>query len=237
MNESHIVHIGLHKTASTWLQHSVFPHISGARYVNFDPVFKALSYQICWGDQIYGNAMVGALEDVGERILLSREAFAAGHPMGVTSADVIADRLARLLPGASILLVRRQPASLLDSLYSQYVKKGGHVSKDHFARHLVNHDYLDLRKIEERYRSRFQDVMVLDYEDLRRDPAEWLRQIEQFADVSLPVAPTDRSNVSINGGWRRETLRLWNKFFRTSSHNPNPPLPIRAPRGWRTGTS
>lgn len=226
--ENHIIHVGTHKTGSTWLQRHVFPTVREATFGNSE-VFRALLRSLIIDRRSHEKALQAAVYEVGGRVLLSNETLAAGRPWRGwqrVSADCIADRLSRAIPEARIILFTRERQSLVRSLYSQYVRQGGHLPWRAFEERVLLDEYLDLRSAIERYRSRFQHVIVLDYERLRDDPEGCVSQIGAFCEVEFEYpSHTPSVNVSLSW-WQLHALRAWNRFFRASRHNPKPPFPL-----------
>lgn len=221
-----IVHIGYHKTGSTWLRRQVFPGVQGATFAR-GPIFFALMRNLTEEDNFYDSTFRAAVAETGERVLLSYESLASGHPFDPTiDPDRIADRLVALAPDARIVLFTREREALARSVYAHYVQVGGCVSRERFEETKLARGYLDIDAAVERYRSRFEHVLVLPYEQLRADRNECIARIESFADVRFVITgETRRENVSVYG-WRLAVLREWNRVFRSSAYHPNPPLPL-----------
>lgn len=231
--KDHIVHVGVHKAGSTWLQRHLFPTTKGATYAR-GPIFSALLLNLVDEEDFYESTFRAALSHAGDRVLLSCERLAAGDPWGSRNhADRVADRLAMVASGARIILLTRNREPLVRSLYAQYVQEGGYVSRSKFEEFILASDYLNANKIVERYESRFQRVLVLSHEQLRAVPAECIKQIEEFAEIELRIPAATSANISL-WGWRLGLLRGWNRVFRASSINSNPPLPIPYAGAMRT---
>lgn len=223
---NHIVHVGFHKTGSTWLQRHLFPTVEGASFAD-GRIFLALMRNLTEDDDFYESTFRAAVAEAGERVLLSYETLAAGHPFEPTKEpDRIADRLLRVAPGARIVLFTRDREALARSVYAQYVQVGGCIPRSRFEQTELATDYFDINAAIERYRERFEQVLVLSYEQFRADPKECIARLERFADVrfTIPVQ-TSAVNVSLHG-WRLAVLREWNRMFRRSAYNPSPPLPL-----------
>jgi len=114
------IHVGLHRTGTTFLQQHVFPKLN-ANFIHVDA--KDINKKLPIGTGIN---------------LLSSEYF-SGAPLdfknpnyGATDRFDIADRLKQLYPDAKIILVGREYTSWKDSLYNQYVKSQGYITREHF---------------------------------------------------------------------------------------------------------
>lgn len=224
---NHVIHIGFHKTASTWLQQSVFPDVQGALYVSRHPVLGTLLADLLEAEVFLESTFREAVREVGQRLLVSNEAL-VGHPWSESlGPDVLSERLARVLPGARIIVVTRERSALVRSLYAQYVYRGGSRRLEEFERDVLHPEYLDVDRTLEAYRSRFDAVLSVPYEELRADTRAVLQRMAEFAALGFPEPSARRANVSLSG-WRLETLRRWNGAFRASALGPQPW--VRLPR-------
>lgn len=226
----HVIHVGMMKTGSTWLQRRVFPTIEGAVPTSDNRVMVDLLVNLTDDDRFMADTFRAALDELGGRALLSWECL-SGRPWGFWDVDRNAERLALVAPDARIVFVRRDRDGWVRSLYGQYVNRGGFAGIRSFERDVLDPQYLDVDTIVGQFKERFRDVLVLDYPELRSDVG--IEKIERFADVQFR-RPINRSvaNPSLSG-WRLQTLRAVNRLFRESEHNPSPRLPINGAGGMR----
>ena len=128
-----IIHTGLHKTATTYLQEIVFPRVQGYTYLtrpytqhNF--AFNKLHYADM---SLYSHAeTVEELKQINsERLLISDESF-SGKPIGFgyINRSLIAERLAQVFPEAEIILFIRGQQNIILSQYNMWVK--GYIAGD-----------------------------------------------------------------------------------------------------------
>ena len=113
----------------------------------------------------------------------------------------VAIRLKELFPDSKILIVVRSPQSLVKSLYSQYLTTAGFTGLKRFLEEsgeLIFKLY-DYSYIISMYQDLFGsgNVLVLPYELLRKDHAEFLRVIEKFFDLPSFEFRSDLVNRSI----------------------------------------
>lgn len=125
-----IVHIGFHKTATSWFQEVVYPHARSHYFVDRLLVRKTL----LGGTAFAFDPSVAqrALAPDDERApLICEEDLSGTLHIGLASGFVaknVAERLAATLPDAQIVIfVRAQPAAAL-SWYVQYLREGGTAS-------------------------------------------------------------------------------------------------------------
>tara|TARA_B000000460_G_C21470210_1_gene372234 strand:- start:82 stop:966 length:885 start_codon:yes stop_codon:yes gene_type:complete len=128
------IHIGLHKTASTYLQTEVFPALKNSFFVSRPTTqysYELASLQYL-DESLYNKKEVGDYYELlksraaDKNLFLSDEAFSGkAQRFGYINRSIIADRFAELCSDAEIIIVLRNPIDILLSLYNQYVKTGG----------------------------------------------------------------------------------------------------------------
>jgi hypothetical protein len=126
MNKT-ILHIGLHKTATTFFQNSVWPHVPGYIYLSrpftqHNHAFNQMQYA---DDSLYNKRGVfSQLSGLNKsRLLISDEAF-SGKPVffSYINRSMIARRLKEIFPNAEIILFLRDQKDIILSHYSSYIK-------------------------------------------------------------------------------------------------------------------
>jgi len=235
-----LVHIGYHKTASTWLQFCVFPGLSGARYG--DLLLRQLVRNLATApdEQFVAGGCRSILEHYaalsGGPLVLSDEAISGSLWESSETGWRSAKRLHAVLPRARILILVRRQDDMLRSIHGQYVNEGGTRPLRDFAsgreiegsRFALRH--LEYDRLVGRYVELFgaERVSVVPYEYLRSEPADFLDALadllgaERMAEV--PVTWPNRS-LCAPTLW---LLRRWNRLFRASRFNVDPlirPLP------------
>ncbi|SFJ56782.1 hypothetical protein [Celeribacter neptunius] len=132
-----LLHVGYHKTATTWMQKHLFMPAHGFRQLLdhqeiFDLIVKPHGLRF---DPEPARTLIAerlqALEP-GEVPVISSEVL-SGHPFqGGHESDVYAERLARIAPGSRILLSIRDQMHIIPSVYMQYLQRGGTMPFDQF---------------------------------------------------------------------------------------------------------
>ncbi len=246
-----IVHVGLNKTATTWLQQTVFPAL-----VSFTVVGRGTSSAgevVPLVDALRGSdyeegrlaATIARNTRVGTRPLLSDESITSTL-RGVSERATAIDRLRNELPDAQILLVIREPGELLWSSYAQFVKLGGTVSFEQFCTvgparlhddGAFERGSYDAAAVIDEIEAAFgkADLTVICYEQLRADPTTVLRGVlggigcsgdELDQVVAIASAPS-RRNVSMSSD-ELSVLRRLNRLNRLAKRKRRPPLTIPA---------
>lgn len=239
-----LIHIGYHKTGSTWLQRNLF-------------VNAAQGYCTPWGrltviqsDLVTPNALdfhpdavrdrlAPRLEQAGREglvpVITSERLSGSPHSGGFDSA-MLARRLQAVFPEARILIVIREQRSAIRSSYGQYVKEGGAVSlrrylrppkqgvarfpafeRSHFRYDRLIRLYLELFGPER--------VLALPFEWFRAEPEAFLEAIGAFAGVRatqrLSELPLGQSPNRSYSALCAPLLRRWNWLTADDRMNPS----------------
>ena len=228
-----LVHIGYHKTGSTWLQQRLF----SSREAGFGVVVrqsKVKRSMVAPDDFEFDAARcreayqprIDMMERRGVVPVISAERLQRQARRADDGARM-AERLARVVPEARVLVVLREQRSMLLSTYGQYVKTGGMLDLRRFLDCPVAWKEwpCDLRRYRyERlvgyYHKLFgrERVLALTYEELKADPAAFVRAVVDFGGAKPSRAYSSASR------WRDTS----------TSPGHRPPLP---PSAGRTGSS
>lgn len=249
-----LVHIGYHKTGTTWLQSELFTESSDI----FFPLAKAGESPKYLGDFFVRDAdgytlspfrsnKTRIMEEVdrilaegrmGERIpVISHERLSGNPHSGGFDAKVIADRLCACFPQARILCVIREQKDAILSTYFQYLKAGGTGSLQNYLcrgddrrRPGFSPAHFRYEDLVNYYIELFsaRKVLVLPYEMLRDRGDEFIDRIGDFLQVEIPAGGVNiglRHNKGLNRVVESK-LRLLNLFTRKTSLNAYSPLCI-----------
>ncbi len=253
-----LVHIGYHKTGSSWLQHAVFEDpASGYGTIGHEapshPLRRIVAeHPFRYDEETVRRDLAELVDRVRARGLfpvvslerLSGHPFSGGHDSGE-----IADRLHRALPDGRVLVVIREQRSIVVAVYKQYVKAGGTASPEQFIRPrrdratrapLFDPRFYEYEHLIRYYRSLYgaDRALVLPYEQFARDGRGFVERIGAFAGrsfpdaflASLPYASRDNRSVS---ALSIAALRQVNRVAPRSELNPGPALESRA-AAWLT---
>jgi hypothetical protein len=150
--------------------------------------------------------------------------------------------LARHFPGTRILLVVREPSAWLASVYREYLHQGGSGTFEVFAQPLLEDGTLDTYALLAAVRRLpFEQVLVLDFDELIGDLSAGVRRIARLAGApeDQPGSwPASRVNGSVRNLGAR-LLRRANPFMRSRFQRRGLPLNsplakrfISTPRHW-----
>ncbi len=247
-----LIHIGYNKTGSSWLQQEFFPREAfGFRaLLELEDRKRIYRYIVAEHDLYYEPKKVlsyceGRLFGVGDLLpVFSAERFSGDPHSGGYDSVRIANRLHALFPQARVLIVVREQLSILASTYVQYVRAGGVRSlraylhpPERGSRRVPQFDlrFFDYAPLVAYYRELFgaEQVKVLPYEWLSRDPQRFLHDVLDFSGLlneqrlrllaSLPFGK--RINRSY-GPFALRLKRLYNRFFLDNALHPGALFPL-----------
>ena len=219
-----VVHIGYHKTATTWLQRQFFPAL-GDRVALFglDRLWDELiaPSPLDFDPGRCKRYLAGLIDAHPRKVCVFSAERLSGNPhSGGYDAKEMADRIEASFGGPKILILVREQVAMIVSTYKQYVRMGGICSFDEYLApprdgrmplfRLGNFCY---HRLVEYYVKRFDAsrVLVLPYELLQRDRAGFARQVLDYVglhDLELPEQGLDaRMNVSLTDLQTR--LKRW----------------------------
>jgi hypothetical protein len=211
-NEKQIFfHVGLAKTATTWLQHRVFPKFRDIYYVKNTWYHR---YASIIDQSQHPNYLVSREFDRQ----LEREV----------------SRFAALYPRAHPIIVLRRHDSWIASQYRRRVKNGfglpfeSFFDLDHDQGYWKQNDLYLLPKLQvlEKYFS--QKPLVMFYEDLKADPIAFVDKMARYCGVEF-----DKNHISLNPFHTSYADKQLKVLRSVSRHLFSPVQQFFGPRVWR----
>ena len=216
-----ILHIGLPKTGTTFLQNEIFPKLDGV--------------------EVYGTGMYSKDYDHTTKfpddktILITKESISSiRRTKDRADRFTVIKRINREFPDAKVIVVFREINGWTRSIYSQYIRDGGVLEFDAFSKMIneLNPDMSDYKKYESLLRELFSDVLVLWHKDLKENSTLFVDKICKFIGTNTPTFNTGRrSNISLD----KKAIERWrriNRFFK-SYYNPKGYFPRKYnPTAW-----
>jgi hypothetical protein len=245
---SPIVHIGFHKTATTWFQSAIFPQLTSHRFIDRELVRRLFMNGDAFDFDPPAARRALGLDEPGPPPLLSEEDLSGILHIGLSSSYIakeMAHRIHAAMPEARILIFIRSQFTAVLSWYGQYLREGGTVSlprylfPDEFVHSgkttsfkTARFDFaqLDYRVLIEEYDRLFgQDhVHVFTYEKFVSDRAGTFETMRRVLDMDFEASVDDHAGP--NETYRRglwPVARFVNLF--TSRAVPNKHVLLHVP--------
>ena len=248
-----IVHIGYHKTATTWFQGQIWPAATSHDYVARAVTQRTLlSPPGMHFDADEAGAVLALAER--DRPVLRSEENLSGYPHNGGMHGLIGPEMARrvhaVLPDAQIVIFVRNQREIVRATYAQYVSGGGNWSLRRYlggkaGRHgaltraykapAFEWEHFAFDRLIAHYDTLFgaESVHVYPYEWLR-DPGAFLIRLRRDLGVTIPaeVATGPRANRSL-GREALMALRIANLFTRQSVVNKTTLVDLPGGQGLR----
>lgn len=213
---SSIVHIGLHKTGTTWFQECVYPRVTNLRYVPRAATQAALLTPSAFAFDAERAAK--ELDAASGPVILCEENL-SGYPhnggLHGFLTQAVALRIRATLPDARIVVFLRAQPEMIAACYQQYVRGGGTYSAQRylwpndwlrgaeaqpFKVPRFSFDYFEYDRVVTHYQALFgsERVHVLPFEVLQRDTGDFLARFARELELELELGsvPTAKRNPS-----------------------------------------
>lgn len=243
-----VVHIGFHKTATTWLQREVFPHHPGlAPFVSGrvwnDPFLRCV---VADSDRDFDPARAGEAYEAGLArlgvlapdtvVVVSAERLSGHAASGGYDSVRIAHRLHATLPEARVLMVVRSQIDMIESEYRQLVGEGypGRISSlwssDPWKTAQFDLGQYEYDTLTREYQQRFgaENVAVFTYEGIVANRARFLDRLAAFLGVGPFELGDDVGARAVHPGLPNRGLGLLRMLnhFRAGELNRFPPVDL-----------
>lgn len=208
-----LLHPGFHKTATSWLQITVFAEqrlfrslmgheqISDLLVAPHDYAFDASAAKATI-ERLREGAQPGIVD------VISSEILSGNILMGSRDCLTLSQRLAATCQPAKVLLTVRAQLPIMKSIYLQYIKRGGRLDIAEYLAFKPEPGYfwfdpgtLEFDRLALSYAERFgaENVLVLPQELLARDRARYLRLLCAFVGLEESEAERELGQVSARG--------------------------------------
>jgi len=191
------VHIGCHKTGTTWLQRYYFPNHPAIRYLNHGPNPDAFRFLLRADEDQWNTGTAKDLlkqmnhDNGGKANLYSEENLSGNLWSACRDSMQIAHRLRQTCESAKIIIVIRSQIEMLRSIFVQYVHEGGWRNIKSFlgdqtlaGKTLMEH--LKYAPLINTYIQLFgkNNVHVGIYEEFAADPQGFLEELNLFLAIN-----------------------------------------------------
>jgi len=186
MRKEIIIHVGMPRTGTTYIQNNYFKQTPGLHYHrNASIEFEPLSGKNIWSNEDFsGKPYIKSKWD--------RYSNYAG--------------LKRRFPDAKMILGLRNQEDLHRSMYTLFIKNGWIKSFDE-AKEILEYKY-NVKEVKELFLEVFEDneKYIYHYEDFRRDNLMIVQEIYDFMEIDLPdIIPSKPMNV----GWTEKQITFF----------------------------
>ncbi|HUY22816.1 MAG TPA: sulfotransferase [Acidimicrobiales bacterium] len=246
------VHIGYHKTATTWFQQialgshpAITPLLGGSEFgvVASDAFVRQLVFardsEFDAGDarRLFTERAGAAATDPGRTVVVSAERLSGHAASGGYDSIRIADRVHATLPEAKVFWMLRHQAEAIRSEYKQIVVAGwpGAVAatlapEPRMKTTGIDLAYWEYDRLLSAYARRFgrDNVKVVDYGEFTRDPGAVLARLAAFLEVAPWDLSAEEMATRVNEGEsdrETRTRQRLNHVTRTEL-NPYPPVDV-----------
>ena len=203
MKKEVIIHVGLPKTGTTFLQNNIFKNIEEINY-------------------IYGFKLFSILKD-GKNLISDEGLYGwTNPPYPYDKSRVIAQRLKQLFPEAKIIVGIRNITTWKKSAYAQFVKAGGTLKYDGWEKKILD-SYLDQKAYVKFIKSLFTDVYLYEREELKKNTEKIVKELCDFIGINVPSYTMVYKNIRMTKT-QLNMCRIINKILH-SDCNPKGMIP------------
>ncbi len=193
------IHLGLHKTATTFLQNVFFPSLNkdevlyinlrkeNMEFLNYILLTNQLTYSDEKAKHLFFNKIDNYLK-TKTKIVISDEQFSGSPWNDVADRKTYFDRLNNIFRHAKYILILRDEEEIVQSLYLQYIKGGGSCNWKKFLNYKKHPLTFSLKsfidyKTYVNYiiqKSKIDYLKIMRYDLLKNEPHLFLNNILDF---------------------------------------------------------
>jgi hypothetical protein len=191
-----VIHLGLHKTGTSFLQRKIFPKIENVVIYRPTRAFEILSIRPVKGKItiISHETLSGKPGSIVPQKSYSGKFELKGRP---DFRYDIADSLKKLFPDAKIIIGTRQVEPWVKSLYKQSVL-GGNPLKLNEWKEKANKEYWKIDEYVTYLKKNFKDVYEFKFEDFVKNKKDVIEEMCDFIGVDVPDYEDKIVNISLN---------------------------------------
>jgi len=238
-----LIHVGYHKTGTTWLQTGLF--VDGASGFGRPWDTKAIRDTFVLADpfdfdplqaRATFESILSADSEPHLVPVLSDERLSGSPHAGGFDAATIASRLSAVFPEARVLLVFREQVDVIHSIYKQYVRDGGVARLSAYLRPRnpaeipqFRFAHFEYHRPIQRYRELFGEdrVLALPFETLVRSEREFVGEIVAFCGLPSVRAHRRGERYPSLGSTTLAIKRWINAFLVRNSLSPAAPFYVK----------
>jgi len=218
-----ILHIGMQKTATTFLQWNVFHYldVNYLWHIFYKPFLKGfLDFRKKVDLKKTKDTFPMYLKE--EKVnLISEENLYTSMFSKHDDRLIMLDRVKTVFPKAKIIFGTREKDEILPSWYKEYVAVGGVLNYEDFIDTHMNLDKLDYKPYVEELKNHYgsENVFVYSLDDMKKNQEELITKMCEFMDVETPK---DYRKTPARVGYSPIMIKVslfLNKIFKTPLNN------------------
>lgn len=238
MSNQLLIHIGYHKTATTWMQQSLFMPSHGYQQICSHAEIDThvvRPYGLSFDPEPFRSQVEASVRQIpaGRVPVISSEILSGNPFYGGRGSELYAERLRQILPHARILISIRNQMRILPSVYMQYLSRGGTMTQEQFFSGTKEPGYVqfdpahfEYDQLVGLYRALFGEdrVFVLPQEDLLSDLEASMRRLARFCDNDEFRGLTEKAPQARGRSYPEYAAPFFRRLnhFRRDMLNPNP---------------
>ncbi|NBC47987.1 MAG: hypothetical protein GVY22_08350 [Gammaproteobacteria bacterium] len=211
MTVATLLHVGYHKTGSTWFQKQLYPYTQSHCYIPRRPVQEALLMERGFDfDPDRARDILTAASDSSPLIICEEELSGNPHSAGMYGAfsKVVSERLQSTFPDSEVIIFIRNQVDMTAALYRHYLREGGthspqrYLCPDRWRNDVRRHPFkypvfslgfLDYRGLTQHYRRLFGDsrVHIFAFELFRDDPRSFVAAFVERFGIKVDITRLD----------------------------------------------
>ncbi|MBG02305.1 MAG: hypothetical protein CL470_08555 [Acidimicrobiaceae bacterium] len=211
-----IIHIGLPKTGTTFLQNNIFPSICKIKNINYGKFNEEISEKVKnHVISMYFNDQVSKI-NLPDKILVSNENLLCNFPT-FTKIEEYADKnLVAFGKDCKIVITIRHPVEYLSSVYNQVLKSHitepefffleKNVYSKNFSSPWFSLDDYNLSKIIKIYKDRFDQVITIKFEEIIDN--SFLKKYFEIDSALINKNDYKNSAKSLNRGFSKKSVSI-----------------------------
>ena len=221
-----IVHIGYHRTGTSFLQKNIFPQCQQHVFHGHPEMLEFGLVDVAWkADRSINYEKLIEVYQSKKKYFISFESFIGPLVEGSTLIDLIPLRFQRIFgkKAVKILITIRKQDKWLKSYYAQWVASGGGLNFMQFMTNGFKNHRFDLNALNylmtyESYKAVFgaENILVLPYELMKENQAYFLKLLNDFSGENFQTV--EQKGAALNrslSGYQLSWMRFLNRIFET----------------------
>lgn len=214
------LHIGLPRTATTFLQQEVFSKIENINFIDgshpHNNPLKIVFKSIINSENTKSHLLYNYL--IEDRLnLISYEGFFGNYFCKEFNSFQNTKNLFEIFPSSKIIFCLREYNSLIKSLYNLYIRKGGTKNFDKFVeKHINQNNFIFNNYVDYLYKLFGKhNVFIYNFEDFNINPIDNIKSICSFMQVDVPSFKNRKVMKSFSDD-QLKVIKLLNNLFKTN---------------------